>query len=101
MHFAAGSEHSNSATQVHQFAHVTGPVVGRQQLACRRCQRLALDTKLLRSNAQVVTQQVGDVLAARAQRWQLNTDDIEPMEQILAEQPLLDALSPGAGGLRQ
>ncbi len=41
---------------------------------------------------QVVTQQVGYVLGARAQRRQLDSDDVEAVEQIFAEDAALDAL---------
>ena len=56
-----------------------------------RCQHLRCHAELDRGDVEVVAQQLGDVLAAVAQRRHLDADHVQAVEQVLAEQPFLDA----------
>ena len=55
-------------------------------------QSLGLDFKLDSGLIQKNLGQGGNVLPALAQRWEFNTDHVEPMEKILAKAPFLNPL---------
>ena len=55
-------------------------------------ERLRLDAELVRGRAQVVIQQLRDVLAPLAQRRHVDADHVQPVQQVLAELALAHAL---------
>ncbi len=84
--------HRQPVADVLELAHVAGKVECRQQL--QRCvgELLRLDRELARALAQEMPRQRRDVLAALAQRRQAQANDVEPVHQVFAKQPLPHAL---------
>ena len=78
--------------QVLELAHVAGEGLGLQVFERGVRDALALDAELLRTLLQEVAHQQRNVLAALAQRWQAQADDVEAVEEVLAEQALAHAL---------
>src|SRR5262249_50600852 len=88
-HLAARRKDGKSAAQVDELADVAWPAVRTQFRLCLRGQRFGVDTELMRRDLHVVIEKRGDVLRACAQRGQLDANDVEPMIEVLAEQPAL------------
>ena len=71
---------------VHQLAHVAGPVIGEQQVLRLGRQAHPARRRLLRAELREhVLGERHDVLGARAQRRQIEVDDVEPVVEVLAE----------------
>ena len=96
--FAFGHR-DHAAHFVGQLAHVAGPGVEQQvfeRLVVERQASLLLFVAVL---AQVVIDERRDLLAPLAQRRQLQADDVEAVEEVLAEAALGDELfEVGVGG---
>ena len=88
----ARMQHREPADQVLQFAHIAGPAIAPQHIERFGVQALGRQALVL-GLAQEVAHQVGNVLAAFAQRRQAQRHDIEPVIEILAEQALLNELA--------
>ena len=82
---------SQAAAGVHQLAHVARPIEGDERALRRGREQFGLDAELLSRDAQVVMQELRNVLAPIAQRRNLDADHIQPMQQVLAEVPRLHA----------
>ncbi len=88
----AGAQHHGALDDVLELADVARPVVFREQI--ERVRR-ELETALLVLVAvlfQEMVDQQRDVILAVAQRRQLNRDDVQAIEEILAEFPFLHHL---------
>ncbi len=73
-----------------QLADIAGPVQALELLGGAGAEDLGLATQLLGRLGEEVGHQDGYVLAALPQRRQVDTDDVEAVEQVLAEAPLAD-----------
>ena len=92
--------HQRPLDCVLKLAHVAEPVLVEEQPegALRNVRRLL--SQLVREPLEEVVGQHGDVLAALAQGWDADVDDVEPVEEIVAERPGRDRLlqvDPGGG----
>src|SRR5579862_9019423 len=92
VHLAPRREHGEPSAEVHELAHVAGPVVGDEPCEGVCGQRLRLDAELVRGHGHVMTEQVRDVLGSGAQRRQLDADHVEAVIQILPEQAARETL---------
>ena len=82
-------ERGEPARQVFQFAHVAGPAIALQPVE-RGLVDLLLRQALALGQREEMPDQIGNVLDALAQRRQPQRHDVEPEEQVLAEQALLN-----------
>src|SRR6185436_8078788 len=82
-------ERRKATGQVFEFAHVARPAVAFEQFD-RGLIDLLRRQAFAFAEAEEVAQQVGHVLRALTQRRQPQRNDIEPKEQVLAEQALLN-----------
>src|SRR5437899_1481994 len=78
------AENRDAPHQVLQLAHIAGPGMFAQALLGLGIQRLGCLTRR-RTLAQEMPGQIDDILAALSQRWQADGNDIEAIEQVLAE----------------
>ena len=80
-----GAQHHRALDHVLELAHVARPVVVHQQVERFR-RELEFGTRvLLAVLLEEVLHQQRDVVLALAQRRQLDRDDVQPVEQVLAE----------------
>ena len=89
MHLAPGGHHRDPATGVFQLTHVAGPGQVLEVFLGFRLEQLGLDRQLLCGVGEKVPRQRRDILAPVGQARDVDADDIEPMEQVLAELPRL------------
>src|SRR5262245_33773706 len=82
-------ERGEPAGQVLELADIAGPAVALEPVERGLIELLGRQALPL-GLGEEVPDQVGHVLDALAQRWQPQRNDVEPEEQVLAEQPLLD-----------
>ena len=79
------------AHQILELADIARPVIALEPLDGRRLEALRRQTLLL-GDAEEMAHEVGNVLEPLAQRRQPQRHDVQPVEQILAEQALVDLL---------
>ena len=84
-------ERGETADEVLQLADIAGPAVALHGLDRARLDRLRRQAFALGAGEEM-PHQIGDVVAPLAQRRQADRHDIQPEEQILAEEPLPDQL---------
>ena len=77
-------------TEVFQLPHVALEIQTAQVLDRRIRQALGFDAQLARALLQEMAGEQRDVLAPLAQRRQADADDVEAMEEVFAEQAVLD-----------
>src|SRR4029077_2671289 len=85
-------ERGKAPAEVFQFAHVARPAVALEALERGLIDLLERQAFTL-DHGEEVSDQVGNVLGALAQRRQPQRHNVEPEKQILAEQALLDELA--------
>src|SRR6478735_2948320 len=81
----ARGERGHAPTQVLQFAHVAGPVVALEAFERGLAEPLRRRVELERGGGEEALGEGGHVVAAIAQRGQLQAHDIEAMQQVRAE----------------
>ena len=86
-----GRHHRQPVAEVFELAHVAGEVEPAQVAQGRFGQALAIDAEFLRALLQEVLAEQRDVLGPFAQARQADADDVEAMEEVLAEQSLAHA----------
>ena len=90
-HRRAAGKDGGTLDRILQLPHVAGPRVTEQ--AFNRFGRQAeLAVQFPGRARQEVLGQRGDVLAPLAERWHHDPDDVEPIEEVVAEHPLADHL---------
>src|SRR5215813_8985654 len=77
---------------VAQLAHVTRPVVGEKVREGLHGHRLGPPPVLGREERDEVLHEGGNVFLAPPERWHLDGDDVEPVEEVLAEAARRDLL---------
>ena len=90
---AAGGEHDGALDHILELAHVARPVVGHQHV-----ERLGHELEsglaiLLAVLLDEVLHEQRDVVFPVPQGRQLHVDDVQPIEQIFAEAPLVHQLA--------
>ena len=84
----AATEHDGALDHVLELAHVARPRVVEQAAAAPYARRVEARTVVLRAvEPEEVIDEQRDVLAARAERRRGDRDDVEPVEEVLAEAP--------------
>src|SRR5690606_713866 len=85
-------ESGHTTIQILELANVSRPAIGLEAL--HRCGIKALGWKaLLNHPRQEVPNELGNVFGPFAQRWQPDGNDVEPVEKVLAKEPLADQQS--------
>ena len=87
----AGRHHGQPVAEVFQLPHVALEIETRQILQGGLRQPLGFDTQFAGALLQEMAGEQRDVLAPLAQGGQADTDDVEAVEQVFAEQAVLDA----------
>ena len=85
-------EHAHAAAQIDELAHVAGPAVLDEPRLRFRVEPLGLDAQLVRCALEVMIEQLRDIFTPRAQRRQLDADDVQPVIEVLAELAVAHAL---------
>ena len=86
-----GIDRRKTPHQVLELAHIARPVIPLQTLDGRRLEALRRQP-FARGDGEEVTDEIGNVVEPFAQRRQADRHDVEAVEQILAEQTLVDLL---------
>src|SRR5258706_3926015 len=74
-----------------ELAEVAGTILPRQELRGGLREALAIDAQVARALGEEMARERGHVLALLAQRRQAKADQVEPVEEVLAEEALLQA----------
>ena len=82
--------HRQPVAKIFQLPYVTRQILYGDVFERGLCQSLRFNAKIARTFLQKKLRQQRDILAPLAQGRQAQTDDIQPVKQILAEQSLLD-----------
>ena len=92
MYLSTGSHHGNPAAEIFQLPYVSRPGQIFQKLNGLGAQYFRFHFQLFGCLGQKVHGELCDIFAPVCQFGDVNPDDVETVEQILAEQVLLDEL---------
>src|SRR5262245_2955175 len=71
--------------QIPYFAHVTRPIVSKQQFPGFIVQPQPLFARLPLSQSEEMFDEGADILAAFAKRWEVDPEHVEPIVEVVAE----------------